>query len=143
MHGLYYIPLILTGAMNKKKKIANGKMFPSFDETIKVLSTFLLVAFTFIIFRSDSISSAFGYYKGLFSRTIFVRPPADLRTAGLSFIFILIMMTGEWFGRNREFAISKILINQPRVFRWGLYIFIVFSILLFKASEKDFIYLKF
>lgn len=49
LHGCYYIPLILRGTMNKKQKIANGKMFPSISELTNVIQTFALVTFTFII----------------------------------------------------------------------------------------------
>ena len=39
LHGCYFIPLILRGTMNKKNKIAKGKLFPSFRELINMLAT--------------------------------------------------------------------------------------------------------
>ena len=69
LHGCYFIPLILNGTMNKKKKMNVNKAVPSFVEVKNMLSTFTLVSFTLIVFRSDSISAAFGFVTRIFLRS--------------------------------------------------------------------------
>lgn len=58
-HGLLYIPLMLSGAFFKKSKMKKNSIgLPVFSVVLKMLGTFLLVAFGLILFRSASIGEA-------------------------------------------------------------------------------------
>ena len=58
-HGLLYIPLMLSGAFFKKNKIKKTKSgLPTFVNALKMIRTFLFVAFGLILFRSTSIEEA-------------------------------------------------------------------------------------
>lgn len=58
-HGLLYIPLMLSGAFFKKGKMKKNSLgLPVFNVVLKMISTFLLVAFGLILFRSANISEA-------------------------------------------------------------------------------------
>jgi alginate O-acetyltransferase complex protein AlgI len=147
LHGCYFIPLILKGTINKKKKIAKDKLLPSFREFINVLMTFSLVMFTFIIFRSETIDQAFHYFKGLFSVSIFTNPIPALSLSTLDTLaivsFISIMLIVEWLNREKEFGLQINYIKRP-YFRICVYYAILFSILFFGAiTSSEFIYFKF
>ncbi|MEG1866737.1 MAG: MBOAT family O-acyltransferase [Bacteroides sp.] len=58
-HGLLYIPLILSGAFFKKKKIKKYKNgLPTVSVVLKMASTYLLVALGLILFRSATLADA-------------------------------------------------------------------------------------
>ncbi|WP_183579707.1 MBOAT family O-acyltransferase [Mucilaginibacter sp. X5P1] len=152
LHGIYYIPLILNGTLNKKKKLVMGKVLPSFKEFRNMLGTFILVMFTFILFRSDSISQAVDFYKDLFSKSLFSIPtifPADsvtnLKRATVFFtsILIVIMLCIEWLQRDKPHPLQFDFIKS-KVLRVALYYTLIFVILLFGSSKiAQFIYFKF
>ncbi len=69
LHGCYFIPLILKGNMNKRIKPLKGRALPPPKVLLSIVATFLLVMFTNIIFRSDSVSDAVLYFGRMFSLT--------------------------------------------------------------------------
>jgi D-alanyl-lipoteichoic acid acyltransferase DltB (MBOAT superfamily) len=140
LHGCYFIPLILSGTMNKKKKIAKDKLLPSPREALNILMTFSLVMFTFILFRSDSIRQAFEYFARIFSLRLFhipeIRPYPMLGCIAVFFIL-------EWFGRDREFALEVFGTKWPRPARWAFYYGLIICMLYFGGTETQFLYFKF
>lgn len=143
LHGCYYIPLIIKGTMNKKKKIAKDTMLPSFAESFNVLRTFLLVMFTFVLFRAESISQAFDYYRRMFSKSLFTMPVIDLPAAALTLLLIFVMLATEWINRNQEHGLI-IQTNTKTSIRWGIYSAIILALLFFGVyGENQFIYFQF
>jgi alginate O-acetyltransferase complex protein AlgI len=58
-HGLLYIPLMLSGAFFKKSKVKKNRLgLPVYSVVLKMLGTYLLVAFGLILFRSASVAEA-------------------------------------------------------------------------------------
>ncbi len=142
LHGCYFIPLIVRGTMNKKKKLAKDKMLPTFRELVNMLVTFSIVMLTFIIFRSDSIQQAYHFIHHLFTASLFTIPEiANWYVLSLIGIFLIL----EWFGREQEFAIAHMGIKLNRQFRWAVYL--LFSVLIlyfnFYNTKTDFIYFQF
>lgn len=145
LHGIYFIPLIIKGTMNKKKKIAKDKLLPSFNEFINIVSTLTLVMLTMIIFRSETIVKAFEYYRGLFSKSFFSIPILHLKDSflGVTLFFIFLLFCIEWLGRDQQYGIANLFANKPRVYRWSFYYLIAMVIFIFAASNQQFIYLQF
>ena len=148
VHGFLFIPLILKGTMNKKKKAVSNKWIPSLKEFLNISGTFILVMFTFIIFRSESISDAFHYYQGIFTKTSFAVSSFEQRTlAGETFITIFLLLflfITEWRGRNDQYAIEKSGQKYPAIVRFLFYAFILFLIGMYSPTyETPFMYLKF
>ena len=145
LHGIYFIPLIIKGTMNKKNKIAKDKLLPSFNEFINIVSTFTLVMLTMIIFRSETIVKAFEYYRGLFSKSFFSIPILHLKDSflGVTLFFIFLLFCIEWLGRDQQYGIANLFANKPRVYRWSFYYLIAMVIFIFAASNQQFIYLQF
>ncbi len=139
LHGLYFIPLIVKGTMNKKKKIAKGKNLPSFKEFTNVLGTFSLVMFTEILFRAESVEHGLGFFFNIFSLSLFSIP--EVIPVNVLF-FIVVMMTVEWFQRTKDHGLQIEGIKQPWI-RWSIYYGLVILVFLFQADQATFIYLQF
>jgi alginate O-acetyltransferase complex protein AlgI len=145
LHGCYFIPYILGGTLNKKKKMVKGKLLPSFRTFINILGTFTLVTLTFIIFRSETIAQAFDFYSRLFSSSLFSIPviPSGWRITAVTLVFICLMFAIEWTGRDQEYGIADLRAKWPVPVRWGFYYGIILLIVVFGGSQQDFIYSKF
>jgi len=141
--GLYFIPLILTGNMGKKKIVEEDKLLPSFAQLRNMLATFTLVVVTNVIFRANSVADAIHYYSGLFSASLFSFPGknVDLRLLVLAIAFLCI----EWVQRNKDHVLQIQRIASPGL-RWGIYIMITLAIVDYWTSsghKSGFIYVKF
>jgi alginate O-acetyltransferase complex protein AlgI len=147
MHGCYFIPLIIAGTMNKKKKITTNKMVPSFKEALNMLGTFTLVMLTLVVFRSDTIKQAFQFYHDLISPSLFSVPMLAIFDthkskvlAILAFIFLMFII--EWFQREKDYGL-QIDILKSRFLRWSIYYAAIIAIMLFISKQETFIYAKF
>jgi len=145
LHGCYFIPYILRGTLNKKKKIAKDKLFPAFQEVINVLTTFILVMLTFIIFRSETLWQAWQYYSSFFSLSLFSIPviPSDNLSVSITLGFIFVMFIIEWFEREQQYVLAGLGLNWPTAARWAMYYCLIVSIRIFSGMEQQFIYFQF
>jgi len=140
LHGCFFIPLILNGTLNRKKKIAEGKRYPSIREFINMLSLFTLVTLTFILFRSENIGHAILYISDIFSYSLFLIP--EIPSIKLIFL-VIIFIFFEWLGRECEYAIENIFILYERSVRWMIYTIFVVLILYYAGAEQPFLYFQF
>ncbi|MDO7171362.1 MBOAT family O-acyltransferase [Mariniflexile sp. AS56] len=142
LHGIYFIPLVLTGSMNKSSIVAKDRFLPSLVEIIKMASLFYLITLTSIFFRSKQVSDAIEYIQIIFSKSLFSYPVAFINANVFSVIFLIfIYFTIEWFHRTKshDFEIS----NKPVYVRWTLYIGLFVFLILFGKSSDTFIYFQF
>ncbi|HWD89043.1 MAG TPA: MBOAT family O-acyltransferase [Mucilaginibacter sp.] len=144
LHGCYYIPLIVRGTLNKRKKLQKGRLFPSFTEFRNITGTFILVMLTFVIFRSDSIPQAFNVYKTILSKSLFYAPVFENNSLVVhTFIFILFFMAIEWVGKDGQYALAGVGAKWPSIIRWPFYYGLLTLIFLFAGSSQQFIYFQF
>jgi len=144
LHGCYYIPLIISGNLNKKKKTIKGKLLPTFKEVINITGTFVLVMFTFVIFRSAAVGQAVDIYRSLFSRSVFTAPVFEANNlVEHTFLFIIFLFVMEWIGRHGQYALSDIGSKWPPVVRWSFYYAAIILVFLFAGSGQQFIYFQF
>ncbi|MFN3968665.1 MBOAT family O-acyltransferase [Flavobacterium sp.] len=144
LNGIYYIPLILKGTMNKKKKLAQT----GFKEIVNMVKTFTLVMLTFVIFKATSITEAFDFYKHLGSKSLLQLPilnGVSLLYFGSILGYILLMFMMEWNAKTNEHALEYFGTNQPKIVRWLGYCLLIVVIYYFSSavSNQDFIYLQF
>ncbi len=147
LHGVYFIPLILNGTINKKKKIDNDKLLPTLRELFNMLGTFILVMTTLVVFRANNIDTAFKFYQKLFSITIIARPIFSHDISKLIFaitmLWIAMLFIIEWIQKDKEFGLNICYIKNP-FYRWVIYLFFFFSIIFFGVFEnRQFIYFQF
>jgi alginate O-acetyltransferase complex protein AlgI len=132
LNGLYFVPLILKGTVNKKRG------------PIHIIWTFLLVMFTFVIFKADNLSQAFDYYRrmlspSLFSRfVIFEKVNVAAMLGGIAAMFII-----EWLQKDKPHALQIGSIRRGSI-RALIYCVLILAILTFGPTKNaDFIYLNF
>lgn len=149
LNAVYFIPLLLSNRNRTHiETVAKGKLLPSLKDGLNILVTFALTVFAWIFFRSDSITAAFHYIKGIFSRSLFVLPTGDSLGGGTSsvvtiIILTLIFMVIEWLGREQQFAIAATGKTWLKPFRWMFYLTIVVTIFYFSGIQQQFVYFQF
>lgn len=141
LNALYIMPSVFFNTNRDNLEIvAKGKLFPTLKEVLSIGITFSLTVVAWIFFRADSISHAFEYIGAIFSNTLIASPgihPIPI------IILIIIFMIIEWIGREQQYAIAVIGKNWNRPLRWGFYLVIVESIMLFAGTQQQFIYFEF
>jgi D-alanyl-lipoteichoic acid acyltransferase DltB (MBOAT superfamily) len=143
LHALFMFPQILL----KRNRIylntvAFGKTLPTINELVQILSTFCLITFAWIFFRSATLSEAFHFIKTIFSASFFKEPlPGDKSISLFAFIGFLFFM--EWMGRNNQFALEKMEMRWIAPFRWLVYYGLVLAIVFYGGMQQPFIYFQF
>lgn len=141
LHALYIVPSILFKTNRKNLDVvAQGNVLPSFRELIAMVVTFSLAVFAWIFFRAENIGHAFSYVSTIFSKSLFTVPtilPVKI------FILVAFFIVIEWNGRQQDYAIAKLGLHWPKVFRWIFYYAIIILIVFFVGPEQQFIYFQF
>jgi alginate O-acetyltransferase complex protein AlgI len=146
MHGCYFIPFILKGTLNKKKKTIKGRYFLSFREILNITATFTLVMLTLVLFRADNITQAFDYLKRLFSISLLSKPDILAMKIGMSVLipsfFVFMLGLVEWIQKSKDHGLQIENVRYVLV-RWAFYFCIMFTIFYYQGAEQQFIYFKF
>lgn len=143
LNALYFLPLLL---MNNNRNnidiVSVNKVFPSFKEIVQMSLTFILVVFSWIFFRSESLAQAFTIISKIVSMSFFEIPRSGtlfIPTLQLLVLFVSI----EWFGRKGKFGIDTIMLKFPLLIRWSFYYALIILILLNITKPTEFIYFQF
>jgi alginate O-acetyltransferase complex protein AlgI len=139
LNAIYFVPVLF---INKRVKnsIAEGKLFPNLNESLSMLKTFGLFAFSGILFGTHNMQSATSFYSNLFSLSLFTLPsisPFYLTT------LIILFISMEWVGRESQFVLDQIGLTWNRPLRWGMYISLSILILWFARKPQEFYYFQF
>jgi D-alanyl-lipoteichoic acid acyltransferase DltB (MBOAT superfamily) len=140
LHALFFMPLLL---FNKNRKhivtISKTKLLPSLKEGVNMGVTFLLVSFTWIFFRADSIQIAFRYCTRMLTDMSFDIPYLSMERYSvemLPLIFILIII--EWLHREKEHPFTG------RFFQIKIVVIIILLMIFgVYSNHQDFIYFQF
>ena len=147
LHGIYFIPLILRGTMNKKKKPNTNRLVPTFKEFMNMLSTFMLVMLTFVVFRSESIYQASLYLQGIFNISILNIPTVPINVNifnySLTLFFVFVFILIEWIQRGKNYGLELNENNLSKFTRWSIYYIIFIITLFFPGEQQEFIYFQF
>lgn len=144
-HGLLFIPLVLSGAFAKKKKIMVNRVgLPSRSDFLKMIGTYLLVAFGLIIFNAPSMGQAVAFVGGLFDFSNLAAFTAEgLRMLALSLFFAGLMLAAEWKQRDKEYALQVDSLFPKKAIRFAIYWVLLILSVLFSGEEQVFIYMQF
>lgn len=141
LHATFLLPLMLTKQNRKHMDIvAADRMLPSFSDFLKICFTFTLLLLSMIFFRAENLTHAFDYFACMPVNLISVPEIFVSKILILSLIFMIVI---EWIGRRDQYAIETIGKNWPRVIRWGFYWGIAAFIIVYAASQQQFIYFQF
>ena len=143
-HALLFLPLILTGKNRKyTNQVAEGRFLPGFKELCQMLFTFFLAAMGWIIFRAENIGHAWGYFRGVFSKSLFAVPWLKNRETYLVvFLSVAIMLFVEWINRGKRHGLV-FSDRFPAWARWLVCLALTVVIIRFSGSPSAFIYFAF
>lgn len=142
-HGLLFIPLILSGAFYRRQELqVNRLSLPTIGTFLKMLLTFVLVTFSFIIFRADSISQAWNYICSM-ANQIFTTPWLINRGFYIPlFVCILLLFIAEWVQRDKEYALDLSCVKS-HIMKFGIYLALVGLVFWLGGEAETFIYFQF
>lgn len=152
MNGFYQ----MLGAVTKSFRIKCQKILkikePILYYVLRPLGVFFLFGTSLVFFRADSISTAVGIYRNIFTKFAAGFEAESLLNLGCSaktltvlFLAIALLYITDFFkyrGKNIWLSLTE----KSRVVQWPVYILMILSILLFGVYGKDssaFIYFVF
>lgn len=142
LNALYIMPSILLNTNRSNLDIvAKGRLLPSLKDFLQILLTFSLTVFAWIFFRAIDLDHAFQYIGGIFSASLFQMPVLP-ESAIIILLLVALFFIVEWFGREGNFAISKISIFPTSV-SWSVYFGLIVLLFIFQGKEQVFIYFQF
>ena len=148
LHAIYMLSSISTqNIRNKFNQKIGITEYPRIHKVIKILIVFILVSISWIFFRASTISDAWFMLTHLFTNLSFDIFAMNLKVSKanliLSFFFIFVMEVVH-FVQSHQGIRSQFLVKLPVYIRWGIYLFLILSILLFGVfGEVYFIYFQF
>ena len=144
-HGILYIPLILSGAFGKKKKIKPGfKGLPKINDLSKMILTSILVSFGLILFRAENVGDALLYINGILSSSLLSLPM--ILIGKITILLIILLLVLEWCQREKEhpLQINPTILENKKWLPYVLdYIVIVAIVMFGNFDSNQFIYFQF
>ena len=145
IHSLLYIPVFLMSNNRQfsNTTIAENTWLPSFKEIGQVLITFILVTFSYVFFRSLTISDAFNYLAKITTDFRFESYMHPMGYRMLDYYILLALFVVYEFIIRRDER-NPFQFKSP-VVRFFIYALIIMSILLFydDGVNRSFIYFQF
>ena len=145
LHALAFIPVFLLGKNKTYKNsiVAEHTLLPSINEVLRILTVFLMVTFSWIFFRSETITDAFSFLERIitdFSFGVYMHPKGYRMID--YYILIIVFLLYEYRIRKDERSPFKF---KSKYVRFIAYTIVILCMLLFYDSEFDrsFIYFQF
>ncbi len=140
-HALLFLPLILLGQNRKyTNQVAEGRILPTWRESLQMLFTFALVVIGWIIFRAPNIPALFHYLQNMWTPSLFSIPWHTTRIFFIPLV-VLLCLIFEWFNRYHEHGLARC--GSHRWQRYIVYIALWWSIAFFGGEQTAFIYFQF
>lgn len=161
LNGFYIIFGIITEKTRKNFVDFIGlSSHPLLHKYIKIFITFLLISFSWIFFRANSISDAFYIVHNVFNWIIDITCSA----ATFGFVHIADLLKIKYFGLTslqlfialacilfmeyvhvlqKHGDVKHLFDNKPIYFRWAMYYFILFGVIFGVFNHTPFIYFQF
>ncbi|WP_040278185.1 MBOAT family O-acyltransferase [Psychroserpens damuponensis] len=141
LNAIYFLPLLLR---NKNRShtnvVAENRKLPSVKEVFQMITTFGLIIFAWVFFRSENVEKAWLYLKRIFEFSIHWNEQLKFKR----FVFEIIPLIGvlvliEWFSRQEEHPLKNV--KYPTFFTF----FIIMLIVVFGSFSNihEFIYFQF
>lgn len=133
-------------ALSSKSKVRfhqsnSEKTVQHISEIIKIIVTFTIVSFSWIFFRSLSISDAFNYINTMITGKIISIPETYGGNIIISLALIMFLM--EWIQRKKEHGLDFTGTAIPGYIRWSTYYCIIIIMFCYGETQEQFIYLQF
>ncbi|WMN08053.1 MBOAT family O-acyltransferase [Marivirga arenosa] len=152
LHGIF---IVVEKAINTSALRPTINRFFNFDllanKLLLIVFTFILADFAWIFFRANNLSDSVVIIRNLFDWDWNLLFNGSLYNLGLEAnefwlaVYSILFLIGlEVF--QSKMNLSKALNAQPIIFRWSVYLILLFSVLIFGvygSEEKSFIYFQF
>ncbi len=139
LNGLLFLPLIITNQHRQNMDtVAPNRFLPTIKEAFQVLTTFWLITFTRIFFRSDTLTQATEYASRLFSFNTqgSIALPGIERYAFEIIPLTMVFIGYEWLKRHRQ---DQMIANKMEL----AFIFMMLFIFGVYSNVQNFIYFQF
>lgn len=143
-HALLFVPLLVMGRNRRNtNQVAENRFLPTPGELLQMSSTFVLAMLGWVIFRAANVTQMVGYFKGMFSSSIFSTPLHADKCGSFIFPLLLLYVLWEWVTRRRAHGLEVDRVEWKSV-RYALYILVI-GLIGYFASEApaSFIYFQF
>lgn len=143
-HGLWYIPLMISGQFFKKRKVkVNVHGWPTQSYVLKMIGIYLIVTLGLMLFHSTSMTEFWNVWSSIISNWkggLFTDMPTMVNAAICAIALIYVDIQEEWFPKKRIYLPS-----WAEQWRWELTVATeVICILLFGVFDNNqFIYFQF
>lgn len=142
LHALYFLPLLLANKTRSNIEFRETRYgLPSLKEFSQMVLTFMLVTFSWLFFRANSMTDVFQYLKS-------IATPAKgvtFETVGPALLISLciIQIVFEWTFRKETIPFTNF--EENKLLRYGAYLAIGFLIISYGAfvNPQSFIYFQF
>jgi alginate O-acetyltransferase complex protein AlgI len=144
LHGLYFlITILFTRGKTPKGIVGQNSVLPSLKEIGQIVLTFLLVCFSYIFFRVDSLSHGFAFISRV-CKSDWNFPDFEGRLLALQIIILIVfLLFVEYAQRNYDFTLDLSRFRSKSV-RLVVYISLVLLIIIYWPSkEQVFVYFQF
>ena len=138
-HAILFLPLIILGKNRKYTNIiAEERALPSLKEFGQMLLTFLLAMIGWVLFRSETIGTAWNFLYGIFNSSLFTKPSIPFKTV----LFVVIMLVVEWIQRKKVHGLVMDGVKSG-VLRYACYLAVLLTIFVYGVFNETFIYFQF
>lgn len=140
-HAIVFVPHIIFGKKNRKKRRETTALIPPFGETLAMGFTFLFVTIGWIFFRSESVISAGNYLRLMFSHI----SSLNIHIEPLPIVLSVFLFAAEWLTRTEETPLqfSNRRFWRFRAMRWGACVILFLFTIIFAGDSRSFIYFRF
>jgi len=139
VNGLYLVPEFYRNQKVPREVVAHDRWLPNLVEARQMLKVNVLLLFSMVLFRSQTVDQAFAIYGRMLGA-----PLVDFELAAwaLPCAIAALPLLLEWPQRHRQHALE--LEGAPTYVRWGIDYTLVFLIVLFAREDGvQFVYFQF
>ena len=111
------------------------------NDLFKIICTFILAVFGWVVFRAESMSQVVGYFSAMFQNGFGLSPIYGQKELLLCLVLVII----EWLQRDKQHALQFDTqgVFKYRIVRWGTYYLLLLAMAYFVGASQTFIYFQF
>ena len=154
VHGIFQIIGGMTQPLRERLKGALGIRKDSWlDHAVRMLTTFALVNFTWILFRANSVRGALNICRRILAFNDMIPSMQMLKHMGLdkmewmvALISVIVLIAADWL--QTKTCVREWIVSRPLLIRWAVYLIVIVSLIVWGVygpgyDASQFIYFQF
>jgi alginate O-acetyltransferase complex protein AlgI len=144
VNACYFIPGIIRGKREVwyQKYLTNG-LLGRVLELALIVSTFIQIMLSLVVFRNTSISNMLVYMRNMFVGAWESIPGEKLIGFNKTILLVGFFFLVEWFSRHKEHPFAQLHDKFSRPIRWVIYYIVLILLAWFAGHQQQFIYFQF